>query len=169
MVKKLNSVIDRILDIMMVFSGVLVGVLTLIVSMGIFSRYFLNYPLVWVAEISGYCLLYIAFLVAAWLLKEEAHIKMDMILTSLKPSVQTIINTVTSAVSTLVCFILTWFGVKVTLDLFHANYFTPTFLELPKFVFTIAIAFGFLMLSIQFVRATCRYLRKWRALKYGIY
>jgi TRAP-type C4-dicarboxylate transport system permease small subunit len=42
------------------------------VAAGIATRYFFNYPLPWVTEIAEYILLYIPFLVGAWVLKKDA-------------------------------------------------------------------------------------------------
>jgi TRAP-type C4-dicarboxylate transport system permease small subunit len=152
--KKFNTIFDRILDFMVIVAAILAVITTLVVAAGIFSRYFLNRPLVWTSEISGYILLYICFLVAAWVLKEEGHVKMDLVLSKLNPRAQSMMNIVTSAINTIVCLILTWYGAKVTWDLFRTHYFTPTILELPKFIFTIAIFIGGFTLSIQFLRRT---------------
>ena len=162
-VSKLTSIFDRTLNIMLIISAILVIVTAIIVNVGIFTRTFLNLPIAWVPEISGYILLYITFLVAAWVLKEEGHVKMDMVLGYLKPKTQSMMNVVTSAISAIVSAILAWYGMKVTVDLFQSGYFTPTILELPKFIFTISIFIGSLLLFIQFIRRTLNNLENWKA------
>jgi len=148
---------------MPILAGILLIFITLIIGVSIASRYFLNRPMGWVTEISEYSLLYITFLVAAWVLKKEGHVKMDIVLTRLKPRTQSVTNVITSAISAVVCFILTWYGVRVTWELFQTGYPTPTILELPKFIIIAAIFIGSFLLFIQFLRRTCSYLGNWRA------
>lgn len=162
-INKLTSIFGHTLNIMLVFSGILVIFAALIINVGIITRTFLNLPIPWVPEISGYILLYITFLVAAWVLKEEGHVKMDIVLSKLSPKGQFMMNTITSAISAIVSLILAWYGAKVTLDLFRTGYFTTSILELPKFIFTISIFVGCFLLSIQFIRRTFGNLTSWKA------
>ena len=163
LIRKLIDIFDRTIDLMAVLSGVLLIFSLLSVSTAIASRYFLNRPIGWVPEISEYILLSVAFLVAAWVLKGEGHVRMDLILQRLSPKTQLALDTVTSTISSVVCLIFTWYGLKVSWDLFQANYFTPTTLELPKFIFTAIIFLGCLLLSIQFLRRTYVYFASWKA------
>lgn len=156
------NILDHILKLMLIVSSALVIVTVILVNLGIAARTFANIPIPWVPEISGYITLYITFLAAAWVLKEEGHVKMDFLLIHLNQTDQHRLNTLTSAVSVVVCAILTFYGAKVTWDLFRTGYFTPSILELPKFIFTIPIAIGSFLLVIQFIRRTSQNLTRWR-------
>ncbi len=161
--KKLTNFFDRVMDLMTTVAGILLICALLMVSGAIASRYFLGRPIGWVVEITEYIILYIAFLVAAWVLKKEEHVKMDMVLNRLNPGAQSLLNVITSAISTIVCFIIIWYGAKVTRELYQTGYFTPTLLELPKFIIIGIIPLGSLLLVIQFVRRTYNYWKSWRA------
>jgi len=162
---KISIIYDRILDILTFLSGILLAFSALSVSFGIFSRYFLSRPISWVTEISEYIILYITFLVAAWVLRQEGHVKMDIILNQLNPKVQSLTNMITSIFCSISCLILTSFGIKVSWDLYKAKAFTYTILELPKFIFTSVIFLGSFMLFIQFIRKAQRHLRRWKGLR----
>ena len=71
LLEKLTSFFDRIIVLMSIVAGILLVFAMLIISGAVFSRYFLNRPIGWVIEISEYIILFITFLVAAWLLKLE--------------------------------------------------------------------------------------------------
>jgi C4-dicarboxylate transporter DctQ subunit len=105
-----------------------------------------------VIEINEYILLYITFLVAAWVLKSEGHIKMDMLLNRLSSRTQSLINAVTSVISAIVCCILAYYGAKVSWDLFRSDYFTPTILEVPKCIIIAVIFLGSFLLFLQFLK-----------------
>jgi len=163
LVRKLVTIFDRTIDLVTILAGILLVFITLIIGVAIASRYFLNRPMGWVTEISEYSLLYITFLVAAWVLKKEGHVKMDIVLNRLNPGTESMTNVITSAISAIVCFILTWYGAKVTWELFQTGYFTPTLLELPKFIIIAIIFIGSFLLFIQFLRRTYSYWGSWRA------
>ncbi len=148
----LSRVVDHVLKFMLIVSSGLVVITVILVNLGIATRTFANTPIPWIPEISGYIILYITFLAAAWILREEGHVKMDFLLSHLSFRNQPRVNKITSSVSAVVCAVLTFYGAKVTWDLFRTDYFTPSILELPKFIFTIPIAIGSFLLLIQFIR-----------------
>jgi C4-dicarboxylate transporter DctQ subunit len=159
--EKAGPFFDRILDFFFVLAGILLAFSTLSVAMAIVSRYFFNRPWGWVVEISEYILLYITFLVSARVLKKEGHVKMDIILDHLNPKVRSVVNIITSTICTAACLILTYYGAKVTWDLYRTKAFTYTMYKFPKFIFTMAIFIGSLLLFLQFIRRTYGFFRTW--------
>lgn len=157
---KVTKIYDRIIDIIVVFAGILVIFLMLSVGLEVTLRYFFGHPTSWVVEIAGYILLYIPFLVAAWVLKREGHVKMDLVLNQLSPKTQSLVNAITSVIGAIICFVLTWFGIKAAL--YFIGYQTPTILMLPKSIIIAIIPVGGLLLFIQFLRRTYSYLGSWR-------
>jgi len=135
------------------------------VGVAVVARYFFGQPMGWVIEISEYIILYITFLVAAWVLREDGHVKMDFVLSRLNPKNRALLYVVTSVISLGICLILSWFATKVTLYQYQVGYFTVTLLELPKFIFTAVIALGSLLLSLQFLRKIYGHLTSWKASK----
>jgi len=162
---KVTRLFDRILDYLFILAGALLVFSTFSVCLMVFSRYFLNQPMGWIVEINEYIILHTAFLVAAFVLRQEGHVKMDILLERFPLKVQLAVNIITSIVSTLVCCIFTWFGAKVTLELYQKQTLTATVLELPKYLFTIVIFLGSFLLVIQFIRRTCGFIEKWRGLQ----
>ncbi len=134
------------------------------VSVQVFARYFLGRPMGWLVEINEYILLHIAFLVAAWVLRQESHVKMDIVLRQLKPKMQLRVEIATSILSIIVCFILTSFGIKVTWELYESMHMTISVMEIPKFTVTPVIFIGSFLLMIQFIRRTRGFLQAWREL-----
>jgi len=157
---KVTKIYDRIIDITTLLAGILVIFLMLSVGLEVTLRYFFGSPTSWVVEVAGYILLYIPFLVAAWVLKREGHVRMDLVLNQLSPKTQSLVNAITSVIGAIICFVLTWFGVKATL--YFIGYQTPTILMVPKSIIIVIIPVGSLLLFIQFLRRTYSYLRSWR-------
>jgi len=161
-IRKLNNIFNRTIDLLAIFAGILLIFSMLIICIAIASRYLVGRPMGWVIEITEYSLLYITFLVAAWVLKREGHVKMDLVFSRLSPRTQVLFNMITSGIGAIICFILFWYGVRVTWELYQTRYFTPTILELPKFVIVAIIFIGSLLLCLQFLNRTFLYLLNWR-------
>ena len=157
---KFINIYDHIIDITTILAGILLIFLMLSVGLEVALRYFLGRPTSWVVEIAGYILLFIPFLVAAWVLKREGHVKMDLVLNLLSPQAKSLVNAITSLIGAIICFVLTLAGIKATVS--FIGYQTPTILMVPKSLLIAIIFVGSLMLFIQFLRRTWSYLGSWR-------
>jgi TRAP-type C4-dicarboxylate transport system permease small subunit len=113
-------------------------------------------------EISQYMLVLMGYLVVAWVLRREKHVKVDVLVNVLSESRRALIHFITSTLNTAVCLIIAAAAFKSTWGLYKAGYFEPTILMIPKFIFIGIIAFGCTMLSIQFWRRTLGFYKKWR-------
>jgi TRAP-type C4-dicarboxylate transport system permease small subunit len=152
LIAKVTAIFDRVLDVMFIIAGILLIFSMLSIGAGIASRYFLGLPFGWVVEISSYILLYVTFLVAAWVLREDGHIAIDVVINLFDQKTRYRVDAVTSVIGAIVFLILTWYGAKVSWNLFKINYFTETLLELPKWIFIAIICVGSFIFSIQLLR-----------------
>jgi C4-dicarboxylate transporter DctQ subunit len=159
---KIVRIYDYIITIAAVLAGILVIFLMVSVGLEVALRYFVGHPTSWVVEIAGYCLLYIPFLVAAWVLKKEGHVRMDLLVDKLGLRTQSLLNAITSIVGAVICLFLTVFGAKATV--YFIGYQTPTILMLPKSAIISIISVGSFLLFIQFLRRTHAYLKRWRGI-----
>jgi len=161
---RLGRLFDYINIIMVVISAILLLGLTFIVGADITLRYLFNKPLGWVKEVSEYTLVGLGFLAAAWILKDDAHVKMDLVLNKVGQKAQTMMNIITSGISTIVLLITTWFTLRVIVDFYQTKLVAPTVLEPPKWVLLTPIFVGCLLLAIQFIRRTFGFIGKWKTL-----
>lgn len=157
---RVGRVLDRINIIMIIIGAILLAGLTFIVGADITLRYLFNKPLGWVKEVSEYILVGLGFLLAAWILKDDAHVKMDLVLSNVSPRAQTLMNIITSIISTIVVLIITWFSLRVTIDFYQTRIVAPTVLEPPKWILMTPIIVGCFLLAAQFVRRTYAFMVK---------
>ncbi len=150
--KRAEKTFDRLLDILAVFSSILICFMLCIVCYEVIARYFFNAPTTWVIEISSIILLFTPFLVGGWVLRRDGHVKMEIVLDLFSPKTRVVLKTITSFLAALACLILFFCGTKVALELYQTNYFTNTLLRLPKGPILAIIPFGFLLLFIQSLR-----------------
>ena len=158
--RRIGGIYYGTVDVFAFMAGVLIIYLMLSVSAEVVMRYFLNRPTMWVIDVATIVLLNFTFLGAAWLLKREGHVKMDLVINRFNPLAQTVINITTSLFGAIVCVGLTWYGAKVTLEHFTSGIFQPTALELPSHLTLFMIPIGSFLLFIQFLIRTYGYFRR---------
>ena len=162
---KFLAQIGRLFDflniIMVVVSAILLVGLTLIVGADITLRYAFNKPLGWVKEVSEYTLVGLGFLVAAWILKDDGHVKMDLILGNVRPKIRIMMNMITSIISAIVMLIITWFTLRVILEFYRTKLLAPTVLEPPKWILLTPILIGSFLLAVQFIRRAYHFVEAW--------
>jgi len=154
-IAKAGSIFDRVIYGMACLSGGLIIFAMFIVCADVVFRYLLNRPIVWATEITEYTLLYIVFLGTAWVLKREAHVKMDLIVKYLPPGIQNRVDIATSILGAMVCFVITWVGADVTWSYFQRSIPSVQILRTPLFIIFAIIPIGSFFLFVQFLRKTC--------------
>ncbi len=157
---KLNNVFDRILDTTSLLSGLMIIYLILSVCLEVILRYFFNRPTTWVTEIGAYTMLWIPFLASAWVLKRGQHVRMDLLVAAFGPGVQRRLNLITSSVATLVCAIITWFGVRVVIELYQSGTRTESYLMIIKWPIMGVIPLSTFLLFLEFLRRSLHSLAK---------
>jgi TRAP-type C4-dicarboxylate transport system permease small subunit len=155
--KRFLDIFDRTLNVMTFLAGILLVFIMLSVCLEVVLRTFINRPQIWVTEVTECLLLYITFLGTAWLLREEGHVKVDIVLNRLKPQTTAFLGIISSIMGVLVSITLTIYGFNVTWDYFQRGIYTPTALEIPVYLILLIIPIGSLMLFIQFIRRTGKF------------
>ncbi len=158
-IEKFPGLFDSILSVFAFLSGLLLIFTTLSVCVEVVMRYFLNQPLTWVDEITEYILLYITFLGAAWVLKNDGHVIIDLVLMKLRVKGRMILGLISSTVCILSCSALVWYGAQVAWDHYQRGVYNPTLLEFPKGPVIAIIPVGSFFLLIQFLRRFYGYLK----------
>lgn len=157
--KLFTKVTDRTLGVTALLAIVILVFVTLSVTYEVVMRYFLDRPTLWVFEITQICLLYFTFLGAAWVLKKEGHVKIDLVLNSLKPRAQTWVNIITSGLATIAWLIVAWYGGWVTWQHFQLGLAKDTLMDIPDAPILAIIPVGSLLLFVQCLRRTSDYVR----------
>jgi TRAP-type C4-dicarboxylate transport system permease small subunit len=150
--KKLLDVFDKIIEIMIFLAGMILIFIMLSVCLEVILRYSINRPQVWVTEVTECLLLYITFLGSAWLLREEGHVKVDIVLNRLRPSIKAFLGIVGSVIGVFTAVILTIYGFGVTWSYFQRGIYTPSAMEIPVAAIIVIIPIGSMILSVQFIR-----------------
>jgi C4-dicarboxylate transporter DctQ subunit len=156
---RFGSFLDKVLNGLACLAGCLMMIALLMVCIDVVMRYFFNSPIGGVLQFSEYVLLYIPFLAAAYVLKDDSHIKIDIVLNRLSPKLQATLNMVTSMFGFLVLLVLTYYGTYITLDYYRRGVPTLKYYKIPEFLVIMVIPLGCFLFALQFIRKACGYYR----------
>lgn len=162
--KSKTTIFDHILNALAFLSCIFIAVAWLAITLNVLLRYFMDSPLPWAIELSEYMMVGLLFLGTAWVLKEEGHVKMDIVINRLNPRTRALLNVITSCVSAIACVVIVWYGALVTMEYFQAGYHYYTELSPPKYPIYLVVTMGSFFLFIQFLRMTNGYVKSWRTL-----
>ena len=104
---------DRLNQVLAAVACVLLVLITLAICTEIFTRAALDISNPWLVELSEITLLYVTFLGAAWVLGNDKHVSLDLVLNHIGDSAARRLHLVLSLVAAVACFIVTWFGMPV--------------------------------------------------------
>ena len=160
--RSLSRLFDRILDYFALMGGAFCIIMMLGVFVDVILRFFFNKPSGWVVEYAEYSLLYITFLSAAWVLREQRHVKLDLMLERIEPSRQDFINGITSGIGMIVFMGFAWYAFTSTLHFYEIGYRMATSLRTLKWPIIAVIPVGSLLVSIQFLRMSVTSFQSWK-------
>lgn len=159
---KASNVFDHVLNIVFIFTGILLAFSWLSVCFEIVMRYFVHRPQGWVLEITEYSLVWLTFLGAAWLLREDGHVKMDLLINRVSPRTNSLLKIITSSLCVILWLTVMWYSGLVVWYKYVEGDLT-SWLELPEAPFYVVMPIGSFLLFIQFLRRTYGFLGGWRA------
>lgn len=159
---KFAVVFDRTIGASAFLAAIALVFMWALLSSEVISRFLVNYSIFWTMDICETSLIGVTFLAAAWLLKKEGHIKIDLVYGHLKPRTRASLDTITSIIGVVVFLFFVWYGTKVTMDDFMRDVHSHTQLHMILWPRYAVIALGSLLLLIQFCRRAYANLLLWR-------
>ena len=163
---KATSVFDRALSVSAFAAAAFIILIMLTICFDVVTRR-IGYPQRWTIEIAEDYMIFITFLGAAWLLKKEGHVRMDILVNALNPKTQALLGIITSIIGIVISLYLVVWGSLTTWDHYQRGIFQMTPLLMPTAPLLAIIPIGSILLLIQFLRRTYGYLGVWRTASSG--
>jgi TRAP-type C4-dicarboxylate transport system permease small subunit len=147
-----SLIFDGLLKALAAIAGVLLLVMVLIVSYTVVMRYFIGKPPVWGTEMTEWILLYATFLAAAWVLKDDGHVRIDVVLIRLSQKKQYILSVIVCILGILTCGFFAYHGAKAVYSLYKRDVIMMGMILMPKYILVAVIPLGILLSFVQFIR-----------------
>lgn len=140
-------------------ASLMMSALVVIVCVDLTLRYFLNAPLLWGTEVTEILLLYITFLGAAWVFKEDSHVVIDVFTGKATGNRKKILTLFSYLLIGIVSIVLIYYGFFTTFDHYKRGVFNPTIIETPIALIIIIIPIGSIPLLLEVL------VKGWKVLK----
>jgi TRAP-type C4-dicarboxylate transport system permease small subunit len=121
------------------------------ISYGALTRTF-NLPSpIWIVQINEYSLVWVCFLATAWVLGENKHVRVDILMTRFGRRRQTILLFIQDTVSAALCGVFCYLGGLSTWEHLRDKVVDVGSIDVPKGWILVVIPVGFLLLTLQFL------------------
>ena len=157
--QRLGRLLKNLEDIFAWIAIAILVAITTAVCLEVLMRYAFNSPIYFVVELSEYGLLYITFLGAGWVLRENGHVRIEIFLFALDKTWRHRMGILSSSFGVIVSFVLLFYGTSRTVDAYSRGLFRATIVEFPSWIVLIVIPLGSLVLLGRF---TQRFVGHWQ-------
>jgi TRAP-type C4-dicarboxylate transport system permease small subunit len=127
----------------------LVPVMVLALSYEVISRYFFDAPTLWAQDVAVFVFGYVGLVGGAYVMRERAHINVDLFYARMRPRTKALCDSVTGAVALFFLVLVVVYGWRETLHAWTLNQHRPTDWApvLAPFIFAICLGGGLLLLQ----------------------
>lgn len=124
---------------------------TLVIVEQVVVRYVFRIPTIWQVEFAVYLLMGATFIGAAYGLKENSHINIELVTTFLPPRVKRWLDLVTSLISLGFCAYLTWKGAFMWWEAYEGSWRTSSLWSIPLVYPYAILPLGMGLTSLQYL------------------
>lgn len=158
------KVYDRTIAAMMAVSSALVVLIAIAVSLDVLMRYLFAKTYAGLFEITEYSLLWITFLGAPWIMKNNGHVRVDLIVNRLPSRKRAILAVISDGISIFLLSTMTWYTAGLTLHDYRTSFTLSGILMAPKWPIESIIPIGFFLLLLQTARHAGQHVKDLKAL-----
>lgn len=133
----------------------------LLMAVQVFTRYILNFSLPWNIELSRYSFVWLTFMGAAYVRKENTHIKIDILFNYLykkcAPRIQKIIWLSKELLTIVYLIVLIVFGFILA---YNSHRFLSQAMQISQFYLYISVSIGMIFYLIREIQYAIKYYKK---------
>jgi len=152
MLKILSRWLDMIEDIFVIIACFILFVFTAGIVTEVIFRVFFGRSFQFTIEYTEYSLIFIPLLGAAWLLRKNGHITIDLVGDLLPAKIIKILDKIIILVAMIIALLLTWYGTIVSLEYFDMNMRANTVLQTQLFYIISIIPISFFVIFLELIR-----------------
>jgi len=157
---RLDEVSSGTNKVFIFIASLMMAGLMIIVCVDLTLRYVFNSPLIWGTEVTEIMLLYITFLGAAQVFREDSHVVIDIFLVFGSARRKRILGLISCALVGIVAVILVIYGFSTSYNHFMRGVYNPTIIETPIALILVIIPVGCVPLLLEVVLKVRKLLRQ---------
>jgi TRAP-type C4-dicarboxylate transport system permease small subunit len=148
---RLSAIFGRVFDALAIAAALILLAMVAIVTADIVLRNSTGGGFAWANEVSEYSLYLMTLLTAPWLLRRGQHVRLDIILTLVRPRVAWLMEAAGDTLGFAVSVMLVRYGIAMTADSARLGAITIKNLVFPEWWLLAPLPATFALLAIEFV------------------
>ena len=148
---RLSLAFGRLLDALATIAALILLAMVIVVTADILLRNLAGMSIAWSNEVTEYALYLTTLLTAPWLLRRGQHVRLDIILTLVRPRAAWVMEAVGDVLGFAVCLVLVRYGLAMTVDSARLGAITIKNLVFPEWWLLAPLPITFALLAIEFV------------------
>ena len=144
--------LDRLTNILAILAGVYLVWIFLAIVFQVVARSVFLYGSSHIFTFIEYGLLYITMAGAPWLVCEKGHVYIEILTAAVSEQVRPILSRAVVGLVILICVIITYYGIEVTIRAFVRDEMDMRSLDMPRWMLMISMPICFGLMSLQFLR-----------------
>jgi TRAP-type mannitol/chloroaromatic compound transport system permease small subunit len=150
----------RFIDGVSVFVGritcISIFVLMLVMVYEVFARYIFNSPTIWAMELSSYLMIIFVALGGAYVLKENAHVNVDIVCSRLSDRARAVLDSITFPLFVLFLYFFFTLSAKQAITSVKFMHRSGTIWDVPIWPIKILLALG---VGLVLIQGTAKFIR----------
>lgn len=142
---------NRLIAFLAALVAISIGLIAVLIPLNLFLIKFKLGSMWWLYEGVEYALYVGVFIGAPWVLRQGAHVRVDVLLTALPRWLSDRLERGLDVAGAALCLLLCYYGVRATLVEYEDGTLPDKDLRIANFYMTAVFAFSFLVLAIEFV------------------
>jgi len=151
MVLKFINGFERLAGWLAAFCAVIVMLMSAWITYDVLARNLLGIGSPWFFDLSEYALVWVTFLAAPWVLLQDRHVRIELLIDVLPAKVQRIIGIAVCLLAFAACAVLFWKTSAAALQYYQNNVMMPRIWRIPRIWPYSAIPIGSGLLAIAFL------------------
>jgi C4-dicarboxylate transporter DctQ subunit len=151
-----RSALDLLIDALALVAAALLCALVVLIMVDVAARYLRWFSLAWGLEASEYMLYAITFLGAPWVLREQGHIAIEIVVERLSARGRRIARRAVDALGVLVCAALLFFACRVLWRSYESGTMVHKSFVFPEWLVYAGMPPIFLILCVLYLRSLLR-------------
>ena len=147
--QRLDKVSSWTNKVFIFIASLMMAGLMIIVCVDLTLRYVFNSPLIWGTEVTEILLLYITFLGAAQVFREDSHVVIDILLVFGSARRRKILGLLSCMFVGIVAAVLVYYGFATSYNHYMRGVFNPTIIETPIALIIVIIPIGCVPLLLE--------------------
>jgi len=156
MITSIARAYGRLVSALGLLSGVLFGAMALGIALDVAMRNLLGAGFGWTIEVMEYAMLVATIAGAPWVLREGAHVTVDVLVSRVPPTVQRAMRMASGIAGLAICTIVAAYGTKATLQAIERGSMVFKSIVFPEWWVLALVPLGMAMMAIEFARQIAR-------------